>query len=363
MQIEDLRRWHWVVAGIIVGLVLGYVWTGIEPSSVRNTSLPEFMRDVSRVDPQTKQPLIQGIVIHPPKPNFEAEAARQRIARYEAEAIAAERAAASPPADVADRAAFIEQKKSEAEAARAEVKLTRESDGNKRVSVVTYKRLMRNSKTGEVERVPRQVMAEVPFVPPGQGRGSVDPNLTLAHHLDQMQKAHPHITYRNAWWSNGPVAVAMWTIGGAIVIGGLWPVVLNGLVGAGMGRKRDTRAEYNPDRFKAASYREPEKPAAPRVTQEDQDRLREMTRQLESNLGELGHISTGSQPGQGATDGMPAIRKLDGGPLEVATAMTPAEEDDVEVKGEYYPVLIHHKKKHDDPEQHPGSGPGSTGSA
>jgi hypothetical protein len=43
------------------------------------------------------------------------------------------------------------------------------------------------------------------------------------------------------------------------------------------------------------------------------------------------------------------VRKLQGGPLEATAAMkTPEDDDEIEVKGEYYPVLIHHKKVHED---------------
>ena len=43
------------------------------------------------------------------------------------------------------------------------------------------------------------------------------------------------------------------------------------------------------------------------------------------------------------------MRKLEGGPLQLTPAGKSAEEDDeIEVKGEYYPVLIHHHKKHDE---------------
>ena len=48
----------------------------------------------------------------------------------------------------------------------------------------------------------------------------------------------------------------------------------------------------------------------------------------------------------------PKQRKWETGPLEVQEAPKPTEEDEVEVKGEYYPVLIHHKKeKHEGDEK------------
>ena len=53
------------------------------------------------------------------------------------------------------------------------------------------------------------------------------------------------------------------------------------------------------------------------------------------------------------------IRKLEGGPLEqVAVPKNPDEEDEIEVKGEFYPVLIHHKKGHEEGKNghHEGNG-------
>ena len=55
------------------------------------------------------------------------------------------------------------------------------------------------------------------------------------------------------------------------------------------------------------------------------------------------------QAGAGAKDESP-VRKLDGGPLELTpVANQQAADDEIEVKGEYYPVLIHHKKQHEEP--------------
>jgi hypothetical protein len=297
MQIEDLKRWHWIVAGIVVGLVLAYVWQGVEPPSVRNTSAAEFLHDVTQTDPKTKRPILQDIVVRPPEPNFD------------------------------------------------------ERNGGK-VNVVTYRKWMRDRKTDERALVDRQFIADIPFVPPGQRAGEVDPNSTITGYLTELKKTPrgAHVSFNNGWWTTKPATYAIWTLGSVAVIGGLWPIVLGGLIGAGYGGRREAKADaYDLSRFGQGSTPEPAKPAPPKVSAAEQQRLREMTEQLETRLGGFGQVGP-AQPA-GATEAKadaPGIRKLDGGPLELAPAMAKQDEDEIEVKGEYYPVLIHHKKQNAD---------------
>jgi hypothetical protein len=88
----------------------------------------------------------------------------------------------------------------------------------------------------------------------------------------------------------------------------------------------------------------------------DQNRLREMGDHLEKELAGAGMQMTGAA-GQTttATGAAPAIRKLDGGPVE---AVSVAKDDDEpkEYGGEYYPVAKPHTHHDAPPEAKPKHG-------
>lgn len=351
MGIEDLKRWHWITIGVLVGLALAYVWNGVEAPSIRNVSAAEFQRDLTARD-EKLGPWARRVVIHPPEPNFEAIAAQDRIRRYESEARSADEAAQNPPADTPDRAGFIRQKQQEAAAARARAAEARTLELGKRVNLVTYQKLRFDPKSKKNVLVNRQFIAEIPFVPPGSQGTQVDPTMTVARYLDELQKRYSFVSYSNGWWTAKPASYALWTIGSVVVIGGLWPVVINAMIGAGMGRKRDAgEPAFKLSKYKSTSHASTPAPAKPKVTADDEKRLHEMTDKLEHDLAGAGLAMTQAAPAAAAAT--PAgVRKLEGGPLETASlAPNPDADDEIEVKGEYYPVLIHHKKHHDD--EHP----------
>ncbi len=332
--------------GILVGLGLAYVWNGVEPASLRNVSAGEFQRDVTTRHDKLG-PIARSIVIHPPEPNFEAIAAQERIASYESQARAADDAAKDPPRGTEDRTGFIKQKQAEAQEARARAAEARKLEVNKRVNLVTYKKLMLDPATKENVVVARQFIAEIPFVPPGAARSEVDPGMNVERFLQELQKRHDFINYSNGWWTTKPATYALWTIGAVVVNGGLWPIVLPGLVGAGLGRKHEPKPAVSLWNYRSDAKASTPPPSKPKVTLADQKRLEELTHKLEADLTTSGVGMTAAAAADKTTA---AVRKLDGGPLEVAPlASNPDADDEIEIKGEYYPVLIHHKKHHDEP--------------
>src|SRR5262249_10258080 len=73
MGIENFKRWHWVLLGALVGVALAYMWvlstTSVEGgSSGRDDEF--FERDLVLKDPESGQPLISGVVIHPTEESF-----------------------------------------------------------------------------------------------------------------------------------------------------------------------------------------------------------------------------------------------------------------------------------------------------
>jgi hypothetical protein len=292
MEIENLKRWHWIAAGIVVGLALAYVWSSVEPERGRRGSADDLFRNAALKDPKTGRAIVSSVVVHPP-----------------------------------------------------------EEGPHGMVNVVTYKKWMNDAKSKKTVSANYWFVAEIPFVPPGQRPDGVAPNFTISDQLKDVQKRAPQLAVSSAWWTTRPATFAIWTLGSVVVIGGLWPTLLNVIVGAGYGHPRRAEKKMDADeaylaRFKGDGKREPAKPTKPLVTAAEHERLREMTEQLESKLGGLGNVPA-SQAGAGATSESP-VRKLDGGPLELTPIANQADDDEIEVKGEYYPVLIHHKKHHDE---------------
>ena len=230
------------------------------------------------------------------------------------------------------------------------------------VNVVTYTKRMNDRARKTTVAVNHWFVAEIPFVPPGQRPQGVAPNFTVADQLKEVQKRNPQLAYKTGWWTTRPATFAIWTMGSVLVIGGLWPTLLNVIVGAGYGhprragRKLDADAEYLA-RFKGDGNAQAAKASKPAVSAEEHERLRAMTEQLESKLGGFGNVSAPEAQAGGEAKTDSPVRKLDGGPLELAPVAGNGDDDEIEVKGEYYPVLIHHKKQHEDARDGAGGKP------
>jgi hypothetical protein len=64
-------------------------------------------------------------------------------------------------------------------------------------------------------------VAEIPFIPP-IGAVSVPSSSTVLDYLDRMQ-----IPYIYAWWRDPKTAMSIWTTGSILLIGVVWPSLLN----------------------------------------------------------------------------------------------------------------------------------------
>lgn len=351
MGIEDFKRWHWIAIGLLLGLGLSYAWTGTEREVGRNNVM-EFLRDISLPKDPKIGPVVRRIVIHPPEPDFRAQASLQAAERKEGIAQEAETLAKKPPKDVseAQRAAFVQQKRQEAQAARAEADALRKTAGQHQINVVTYERLMQTRDGKTRKWVTQQFIAEIPFRLTARGGGNTLPEgTTIQSYLEAAARQNPDLRFSYAWWGTKPVQYAIWTIGSVIVVGICWPNVLNAMIGAGYGRKHESGAKKKDSLWSYKSKPEPQLAhakagVAQNRAAQDQE-LRDMTDKLEHDLAAR---AGGSIAPVGAAAPAAAVRKLDGGPLETAPAAKAADDDEIEVKGEYYPVLIHHKKTHQD---------------
>ena len=142
---------------------------------------------------------------------------------------------------------------------------------------------------------------------------------------DFLGENSPPVGYSNAWWETPTGAMSLWMGGGAVLVGGVWPFILNFLVGAGLGRK-PKEEEYDLGRFKSEPVSETKK----ELSEEERRRLEELEEELAARLG-----GAGDQPRTEIIQA-PAPAKELASEVGVQVPLGPEEQKDYE--GEYYPV-------------------------
>lgn len=187
------------------------------------------------------------------------------------------------------------------------------------VDRVTLERL--NPETMRYEAT--EFAAPRPYRPLGGGQTYA----SVSDYLAKVAAENTAITVRYAWWDAPVVLILLWAVGGIAVIGGVWPVVLRRLVGAGLGREEEP---YDLDRF---DHR-PEPATKKAIGDEERERLAELEAEMLAGL----QPSTVAEPAaQNAASPAPP-RELASVPVEpVAQAAGQGKEYD----GQYYPVEKH----------------------
>lgn len=68
MNLHALARWHWMVIGTALGLLIGFAWSAQEPSSSRNLGDTAFIQAVRSLGNASdgRPPSIDSIVVYPP---------------------------------------------------------------------------------------------------------------------------------------------------------------------------------------------------------------------------------------------------------------------------------------------------------
>jgi hypothetical protein len=313
MEIENFKRWHWIVIGAVLGAILVYTrlynitdGTRVVPgdgANFRRTVSPlQFVGAMQRPRTEKGFEWLRGVTIYPP----------------------------------------------------VEVELDKGRKLNK--SYVSGEEL-EIQPSGKGIYKPFQFYADVPF--------SLNPKAaapkagyTIRDYIDELAKKNPkaNTSYRFAWWAQPAAIVALWGGGTLLAVGGIWPLVLGVMIGAGLGRKKEAKAEDEYDLERFGKGKEPQKQVVVKSgpSEADQQKLKDLQETLEKNLAEAGMIrADGSpvtpdvQPGSAA----PAVRKLDGGPLQaMPAAASEADEAAREYKGEFYPVARPGKAKDDEPQ-------------
>lgn len=253
MGIDELNRWHWVVIGIVVGLMFAAirVWALSDPppDGAAHSNALEFETQLMQPPLKDGHPFVTHVIVYPP----------------------------------------IEGK-----------------------NPVRFDQLTPTPDRKGWTYQSHYMVANTPYVskldPLDNGTDA-----SIVNFLERAGKANPAMSWHYAWWAEPQWQYALWTLGSVIVIGGAWPTVLNVLVGAGFGPKKKEK-KYDLDRF--GKYKEQEKGGEKKViTAEDQAKVEAVAAKLEEELGGFGTEGASTTAGAGAA-AQAAARKLDGGPVE-----------------------------------------------
>ena len=190
MQISDVKRWHWMAAAIVVGLACGGVRMN-DDSSVSLDDYDHIFTDAAQFEralktKQSGQPQLIDITVFP-------------------------------------------------------YRLTRANQNTMRVYLVTglywdgSVRVNREG-AGSATYIPACFIATCPYVPAAGAKGTTYP--TVMAYLDSLKSTG--VSYRYAWWWWLATPLAIWLAGSILIIGIIWPTVINLIVFRSLVRPAET---------------------------------------------------------------------------------------------------------------------------
>lgn len=329
MRLENLRRWHWMLIGLVAGLLVGQVYYMTDGDSAvgdpKNNFIDprEFERDLvstwsPKGQPEVKRPTFEQLrVIRLSKPLQGGELYAVRGIRWQ---------------QTRDKDGNVALK------------------GNDRWFPAPHPYKPKAVIPAKDVKVPESGgwMAGMQSLAEKLGLKEPDPPGSVLEYLAKVQadkkiNGDGRIKFEYRWWESPRVTRVTWTVGGFVVIGLVWPTIVN-LVAFGSPFRPREKKEPKPARVK--SKPEPEK-KKPTVTAEDMEQLKKLEEELEAKLKE-GARSRADLPS-------PAPAEEPAAPVRQLTAAPPVEPIVVpkeDVKHEYkmreddlYPVERGPRKK------------------
>lgn len=182
--------------------------------------------------------------------------------------------------------------------------------------------------------------------------GESAPNIRA--YLDAVAAANPSFSYQYAWWRETKWLYIICTVGGVLLIGVIWPTLLSLMAKVGLAKARTVPAKskssssgksepYDLDRF--GKYEEPAI-TTPVAAVKDDGALDELNAAIERSI-ESAPTSAGDVAAAAPEAVAPAIRKLEGGRLQATDGALPADPQNKDFAGEFYPVARSNAPKED----------------
>lgn len=220
MHVQDLKRWHWVVIALLVGLALSYVWSSVE----WDENLPTIgQRDFEAglIIPFPREKHLANVTVMPPQEG-----------KYK----------------------------------------------------VVAEQVRMGKEAGVVEMRPVAYMADAPYKAGAWRQDTLEFPTVREYLADvQKNNAEANVGFKYAWYREPWAIYLLWTGASLLLIGGVWPSVVSLMVGAGLGlQKEDKGPEYDLNRFKSEA--EAKKAAGHEPTDAERAHLRQLEEELERKL-------------------------------------------------------------------------------
>ena len=281
MQLQDLKRWQWMIFAVIVGLALSYVWSNWDCGEQFPTiTQPDFER---------------GIVGHYPQLGYVTDVTVLPRTRADVQGVVC-------------------------------AMLSRTNDP----------KLMKYQ--------PVVLHAPFPYTTlQGKSFG------TVRDYLASVEQQNASVHFHYAWYRERWAVYTLWMAASVLLVGGIFPSVISLMTGGGLNlsmqfehKPKAKNDDYDLDRFGKGSWRGDRRDGARGASDADMDELRRLDAEMEKRLGSGAHASGGAAA---SSEGDAGVRKLDGGPLDIAAADQPQEQREYE--GEFYPVAktVHKKEE------------------
>ena len=317
MRPEDLSRTQWVIVGLLLGLLLSYIRLQIgQPDPSQTHTLANLERAL--LEPPTRgsdgrdYPWVTDLQVYPPQP------------------IAKDGAASS---------------------------------ASQNLVLLTFNVRTRAEKQWQL--IPAAIHLREPVKP--SSRRVEGSEFTVRAYLDAVGAvAGSGNVYRYAWWAEPKWVYITWTAMTMLMVGGVWPLALSVLIGAGFGRRSEEGRlslwqqwkAYRQDAGRRARASSSDS-SQPKKTQNDAAGLtpEEMSRLSAMEAGLHDFVITGSKAAENNTEAAPAapaIRVLTAGPVEMPHL--DQKPDDRSYGGTFYPTVAHGKSKR--PDENTGAGKG-----
>jgi len=180
--------------------------------------------------------------------------------------------------------------------------------------------------------VPFTLNVDTPYKPSKTAWPALDEMPNVLAFLDLARQGNPTLNYSYAWWTVTWVLILLYTGGGAMVVGGAWPVLLRWMLGAGLGPDKPEEL------MDLSRFGEDEKPegTAKAMTLADDAQLETAIAGLETSVSTEVVAAPPEKVAQAKPEIIVALPET-----ELPTAPTAEPEEDKEFAGEFYPTVIH----------------------